>query len=65
MNSSDIRISCEENVFLMRSMFYLLTPTETFYANLSDVPDLIRRVIKKNELFKKKNTQNLEITCLV
>ena len=33
-----------QNVFSIKSMFYLLTPNETYFKNIANVPPLIDQV---------------------
>lgn len=39
-----------ENLYVLRAMLYLLTPNETFYEHLNQVPNLTQKVIKLNLL---------------
>ncbi len=43
-HTNQTRADLHEHVFILKSMFYLLSPEETFYEKAEDVPDLIQKV---------------------
>jgi len=43
-HTNQSRPELHEHVFVLKSMFYLLSPEDTFYQKAEDVPDLIQKV---------------------
>ena len=47
-----------EHLYTLRSMFYLLTPNETYYEHEKDVPDLTNRGKHVYSLFNRNQYSN-------
>ena len=45
-----IRSGYDEHVFVLKAMFYLLSPEETYYEFKEDVPDITGKVSTINEI---------------
>lgn len=44
MANATVRQGLDQQIFILRSMFYLLHPNETFFKELDEVPDFTAQV---------------------
>ena len=44
MSNATVRQGLDKQIYLLRSMFYLLHPNETYFKELDEVPDFTAQV---------------------